>query len=252
LLSDIEQDRDSGATAEDRVRALKRAKSRSIALSTTAVIAAVATCFQRSPLRPPAAVVLALVPVAALYLLNTKPHLYALGKLKRDPRSELTIALIAPALGFLMSGVDLNLVSMTPLLPAMAVVVLAFVTGFYMLGRKVPQTAGFHALVLMCAGFYGYGMVASCDTLFDHGQPTAYRTQVAGKHIAHGKSTTYYLDFDAWGPLKGANKVSVPYGSYETAEPGDMACFEVHPGVLHAAWYMRVNCDTTEDTQTGP
>lgn len=251
MLTDIEQDREAGATAEGRMQALKRAKSRNIALSATAVIAAVATCFQRSPLRPPAAVVLALVPVAALYLLNTKPLLYALGKSKRDSRSELAIALFAPALGFFASTVDENLVSRTPLLPFIVAVAIAFVAGFFLFGRQGARTPGFAVMVLMCAGFYSYGLVASSDTLFDHGQSTTYQTQVMGKHIAHGKSTDYYLDFGAWGPLVGANKMGVPYGLYETAQPGDKVCFEVHPGTLRAPWYMRVNCDT-EEMQSAP
>lgn len=251
-LTESEQDQELGTAVEDNVAARYRAQKRNIALSTIAVVAAVGTCFQRSSLRPIAALVLALVPVAALYLLRTRPLLYALGKPKRDPRTDLTLTLLAPAFGFLISGVELNLVSAAPLLPAMVLAGLVFVASFYLLGRKGPQTPGFHAMVLMCAGLYGFGMIASFDTLFDHGHPTFYRTQVAGKHVAHGKSTTYYLDFGSWGPVSGPNKISVPYGLYETAEPGDTACFEVFPGLLHAPWYMRVDCVTIEQMQMGP
>lgn len=252
LLTDLEQDREAGATAEDSVTARRRAKKRNITLSAIAVVAAVGTCFQRSSLRPIAGLVLALVPFAALYLLRTMPLLYALGKSRRDPRTDLTLTLLAPAFGFLISGVELNLVSTTPLLPGMVLAGLVFIASFYLLGRKGPPTPGFHAMVLMCAGLYGFGMIASFDTFFDHGRPTFYQTQVAGKHVAHGKSTTYYLDFGPWGPVGGPNKISVPYGLYETAEPGDAACFQVFPGLLRAPWYMRVDCVTMEQMQMGP
>lgn len=243
LLNEIEQTQELGATPEDRLQALKRAKSWNIGLSAIAVIAAVGLFAAGARWRLPAMIVLALVPVAVLYLLNTNPLLYALGKSKRDPRTELSIAVLAAAMGLFFDRIQTHFVSLMPLLPLMAVVALAFIAAFYMLGRKGPRTQGFHAMVLICAGFFSMGLIAACDTLLDNAKPTPYAAQVVNKHTVRGKSTTYYLDFDAWGPFDGANKVSVPYSVYESAEPGVTVCFDVHPGALHAAWFMRMDCD---------
>jgi hypothetical protein len=187
--------------------------------------------------------VLALVPVVALSLLNTKPLLYALGKSKRDPRNELSIALLASGMGLFFAGMRTHFVSMMPLLPLIAVVALAFIAAFYMLGRKGPRTQGFHAIVLICGGFFAMGLSAASDTLLDNARPAPYAAQVVNKHTSSGRSTTYYLDFDAWGPFSSANHVSVPFSIYQTAQPGDTVCFEVYPGALHATWFERVSCD---------
>jgi hypothetical protein len=187
-----------------------------------------------------------------LYLLNREPLLFALGKGRRDPRTELSIALLASAIGLFIIAVETQFVSKIPMLPAMAVVALAFIAGFYTVGRKGPLTRGFHGIVLTCAFFFGMGLIAACDTLLDHGKPTPYAAQVVNKHSSSGRSTTYYLDFAAWGPFNGANAVSVPYSVYQTAVPGDTVCFEVYPGALHAAWFERAACDGPQDLQTTP
>lgn len=252
MLNDIAQDRELGVTLDDRMEALKRAKSWNFTLSTIAVLAALGTCVQRSPSRPPAILILALIPAVALYLLNRKPHLYALGKPKGDPRAELALTLFAPAFGFFASGVEPDLVSARPLLPMMVAVALVFIVGFYAFGRKGPQTAAFYAMVPLCAGFCSFGGVVTFDTIMDRGAAAFYPAQVLSKHSERDLGTTYYLDLGAWGPFDGRNQVSVPYGVYETAEPGTAVCLEVNPGALHGPWYERVGCEVMHELQVPP
>ena len=242
LLSEIEQDQELGATPEDRLKGLQRAKTLNIGLSAIAVLAAVGLFAGGTRWRLPAAMVLTAAPVAVLYLLSTEPLLYALGKSRRDPRTELSIALLAAAMGFFFSGIQRHFVSLIPLLPSTVLVALAFIAAFCLLGRKGPRTGGFYGVVLMCAGFFSFGLIAAGNTMLDRGQAAPYQAQVLSKHSVKGKSTTYYLDFAAWGPFNGANKVSVPYSVYEAAQPGDAVCFDVYPGALHAAWFERVAC----------
>jgi hypothetical protein len=252
LLGEIEQDQELGATREQRLGRLTSAKQLNVGLSAIAVAAAVGLFAGGAQWRLPAAMVLTLVPVAVLYLLNSEPLLYALGKSRRDPRTELSIALLAAAMGLFFSSLQTHFVSPMPLLPLIVVVGLIFIAGFYMLGRKGPHTGGFHGIVLMCAGFFGFGLIAASDTLLDHGKATTYQAQVVGQHTTSGRSTTYYLDFGAWGPFSGANKVSVPYSVYQSVAPGDMVCFDVHPGALRAAWFLRVGCEEPQEMQTAP
>jgi MFS family permease len=243
LLEEIEQDQELGTTPEQRLGALAAAKQWNVGLFVIAVIAAAGLFAGGVRWRLPAAMVLALVPVVALSLLNTKPLLYALGKSKRDPRNELSIALLASGMGLFFAGMQTHFVSMMPLLPLIVVVALAFIAAFYMMARKGPRTQGFHAIVLICGGFFAMGLIAASDTLLDNARPAPYAAQVVNKHTSSGRSTTYYLDFDAWGPFSGANHVSVPFSIYQTAQPGDTVCFEVYPGALHASWFERVSCD---------
>ncbi len=252
LLGEIEQNQGLGATPEDRLAALKRARQRNIGLFAIAVIAAVGLFAGATQWQLPAAMVLALVPVVALYLLNAEPLLYGVGTPRRDPRADLSIALFASALGLISNCFHLHFVSLMPLLPAMAVVALAFIAGFYMLGGKGPRTPRFHAMVLMCGAFYSFGLMAACDTLLDHAKPAPYSAQVVGKHESSGRSTTYYLDFNAWGPFTGANSVSVPESVFNADEAGVTVCFDVYPGALHAGWFSLVPCGGPQEIQTTP
>ncbi len=246
LLDEIGQSQELGATPEDRLKALRRAKEWNIGLSAVAVAAAIAALIPNTGWQNPAVVALALVPAAVLYLLARDPLLYAVGKSKRDPRTELSIALFASGIGLFFLGMRTSFVSFLPLLPSVATVAAAFLFCFYVFGRKGPRMQGFHALVFMCAAFYSIGLIAASDTLPDHGKPTDYAAQVIHKHYVSGKSDTYYLDFGPWGPFSGANKVSVPYSVYKATRPGSTVCFEVHPGALKAAWFQRVACEGLE------
>jgi len=246
LLDQIEQNQELGATPEERLQALKQAKQWNIALWVVAIAAAIAALIPDTGWELPAVVVLAIVPAAALYLLNREPLLYAVGKSKRDPRNELSIALLASGIGLFLIGMRTDFVSWQPLLPKIVVAALAFLFCFYVFGRKGPRMQGFHVLVILSAVFYSFGLIAACDTLPDHAKSTDYAAQVVRKHYVSGRSTTYYLDFGPWGPFEDANKVSVPYGVYRDARPGDTVCFEVHPGALKAAWFRRVGCDAVE------
>lgn len=252
VLTEIEQNPELGATPEDRLAALKGATRWNIGLSAIAVVAAVVAFAGTAQWQLPAAGVLALTPLAVLYQLNREPLLFALGKARRDPRTDLSLALFVAVIGLFLVIVQTQFVSKIPMLPSMAVATLAFIGCFYMLGRKGPLTRGFHGVVLMCAFFFGMGLIAACDTLLDHAKPAPYAAQVVAKHTSSGRSTTYYLDFAAWGPFDGANKVSVPSSVYQAAEPGDTVCFDVYPGVLHAAWFERAACEGPQDLPTTP
>lgn len=243
MLSEIEQNQELGASPEDRLNALQRAKRWSMGLSVIAVIAAVGLYAGGMQWRLPAAIVLALTPVAALYLLNREPLLFALAGSNRDPRADLNIAPLAAGFGLsVFSGFQTNFVSLMPLLPSTAVVALAFIAGFYMLVRNGPRTPLFHVIVLMCALFFGAGLIATGDTLLDRGQAATYQVQVIGKHINSGRLTFYYLDLNPWGPYTSENPMHVPESDYQAAQLGDVVCLELHPGFLHAAWYERIAC----------
>jgi hypothetical protein len=247
LLNEIEQNQELGATTEDRLAALKRAKQWNIGLTATAIAAALAFNFAGGSLRLTAALVLALVPAVVLYLLHREPLLFAVGKSKRDPRAELSIAFLAAGFGLFFGGIGVHFVSLKPLLELTVAVVLACALAFAAIGGKGPRQQGFVVVVLMYAVFYSYGLVEAGDTLFDHVKTANYTTMVIGRHAVHGRSTTYYLDLGPWGPFDGENKFRVPLSQYRAANTGDAVCLELHPGSLHAAWYERVGCEAAQD-----
>jgi hypothetical protein len=242
LLEEIKHSQDLGATPDERLNALKQALYLNIALSAVAIAAALGFFLSQGAMRLFAAVVLALTPAMVLYLLNRDPLLYAVGKRKRDPRTDLSIAVLASGFGLMMGGVLVQFISHTPLLEWGALVTAAYIFAFSTFTQKGPRVPALLLIMLIYGCMYGYGVVAVADTLLDHAPATAYATSVIGEHEVHGKSTSYYLDLAAWGPFDGTNKLSVSHKEYMKAQVGDAVCLSLHPGYLHAPWYTRVDC----------
>jgi len=245
LLTEIQQDRELGATPEERLKKWRRAKWWNIALTAVAITAAIVAIAAAGKWRWGAAIILALIPAAVLFLLNRQPLLFALTAWQKNPRSNLWIATLVAGMGLTFCGIGTSFVSLAALVPSTIIATLAFLLGFYMLGRKKPQDWVFHLLVAVCGISYGFGLMATCDTLLDHAKATTYEVQVAGLHTnPAGESTDYFLDFGPWGPLRSANSVSVSQDEYQRTHAGDVVCFDVRPGLVHAAWYERTTCAT--------
>ena len=242
LLEEIKQAQDLGTTPDERLNALKQANHLNIALSAVAIAAAVVFFIHQSPLRLAAAIVLALVPAMVLYLMHKDPLLYAVGKPKRDPRSDLSIAGLVSGIGLMFGGIAMHFVSYKPLLLWGALIAAIYVFAFSAYTQRGPRVQGFVLIMLMYGCMYGYGVVMDADTLLDHAPATTFATSVVGEHEVHGRSTTYYLDLAAWGPFDGTNKLSVPHSEYMQAQIGEAVCLALHPGYLHAAWYTRIEC----------
>jgi len=242
FLEKIAQAEDLGATPDERLDALKQANHLNIALSALAIAAAVVFFAYQGPVHLAAAMILALVPAMALYLMHKDPLLYTIGKPKRDPRTDLTIAILASAMGLMFSGIAVNFVSYKPLLEWGALIAAAYIFAFSAYTQKGPRVQSFLLIMLMYGCLYGYGLVTVADTLLDHAPTTTFATSVVGEHEVHGKSTTYYLDLAAWGPFERTNKLSVRHSEYLRAQIGEAVCLALHPGYLHAAWYTRVEC----------
>ena len=242
LLDEIKQAQDLGATPEERLNALKQASHLNIALSAVAIAAAVVFFAYQGPVRLAAAIILALVPLMVLYLMHKEPLLYAVGKPRRDPRTDMTVAILASGLGLMFGGIVINFVTYKPIFMSGALIAAAYVFAFFAYTQKAPRMLSFLTIVLIYGCMYGYGLVTVADTLLDHAPAVTFATSVVGEHEVHGKSTTYYLDLAAWGPFESSNKLSVRHSEYLQAQIGEAVCLALHPGFLHAPWYTRVEC----------
>jgi hypothetical protein len=245
LLEQIEQNQELGATPGERLAALNRAKQLNYGLSAVAIAAALGFGLGGAALHLPMAILLALLPAALIYLVHSKPLLYAIFKPKRDPRTDLGIAFMACGIGLIFGESSLHFVEKISLLEYVGLVVLLFCAGIYSAARKNPQFWGAMIGMLFLASAYGYGLAAAADTVTDRSTPATYTARVESKHESHGRSTSYYLDLGAWGPMQGTNSLSVSDSNYENTSIGDQVCLELHPGVLHVQWYTMVECAGT-------
>jgi hypothetical protein len=244
LLDEIAQQQDLGATPEERLGALGRAKGISIALLVASVLLGIAIDFSFAKLSLSivrlCVVLLALAPFVSAWLVWGSPLLYAVIKKKKDPRGEVGWVVFVAGLAFIFRTSGDHFVNMQPLIISMVVVCLALVAVFFNAAKAGAR--GAWVALLMFAGIYGYGSVAVTDVVFDDSNAAAYSTAVVGGHVSHGKSDTYYLRLAPWGPIDHESDVSVSHTVYRNAHLGDTVCTTLHSGSLHAPWFRVTAC----------
>lgn len=102
--------------------------------------------------------------------------------------------------------------------------------------------------ILICVFLlsYGFGAGLEIDMLADSSPATIYHTQVLAKRASHGsKSTTYYLKVGPWGPITGADEISVPASRFHATHTGETICVYVGRGALLVPWYHVWDCPTS-------
>jgi hypothetical protein len=249
LLDEIKSREDLGATPEERLGALRTARTIAIFALVVVVTLALVLSFADPVLQLPAGTVLAFSPVAVLVLMRRSPLLYTIFKRKADPRADLAFVLIVTSFGFLLASRDVHLVSVRNLLPIMALLAALFLAPIFLPKRSDNAMLMSRVIGLVFfAGLYGYALTLASDSLLDGSYPAPYRASVIQKHEYHGRSTSYMLYLAPWGPFAERNRLSVTSHFYHRTEIGDQVCLDLYPGSLHAQWFRQVDCAT----QRGP
>ena len=174
------------------------------------------------------------MPVALAVLLHRSPLLYTVFKRKEDPRAELLYALIVSSFGLLIRARGIHFVSLQSVGVVIALLTLVYIAAFYhSFFESSSPTRTFFALLLF-GMLYGYGAVVVADAVGDESTPTRYVVHVVGKHYTTGRSRSYYLSLEPWGPVQQPNNLGVSKTIYDKASPGDQICLELSPGRLNA------------------
>lgn len=242
LLEKISNEQELGATPQDRLNALAQAKTNSILAIVVAVAAAIAANWGIPALYVLFSFVLVLVPIALAVMLHRAPLLYTVFKRKADPRSELLYALIAASFGLLIRARAIKFVSLEFVGMSIAIIVVAYLAAFYHpLFESTSPVRTFFALLLF-ATLYGYGAITVADAVGDGSNAAHFSPRVIDKHYTTGRSRSYYLVLEPWGPVTRTNRLGVSQKVYDKAEPGDIVCLELRRGRLNAPWYTQVPC----------
>lgn len=242
ILEKISQQEDLGSTPQERLGALSQAKIYSIFARVIALAAAVAASYGIPFLYLPFSIALALVSVALAVLMHRAPLLYTVFKRKDDPRAELLYVLIVSSFGLLIRARGIHFVSLQSVGVVIALITVAYIAAFYHSFFESALPARTFFALLLFAAIYSYGAVAVADAVGDASTSTRYVVHVVGKHYTTGRSRSYYLDLEPWGPVTQSNNLGVSRSIYDKASPGDQICLELSPGRLNAAWYTQVPC----------
>ncbi len=65
-----------------------------------------------------------------------------------------------------------------------------------------------------------------------------YDATVSRKRVVNGRSTTYELKLNPWGPRHDGSTVSVSPAIFKVIQPGDIVTLQVRRGALGVRWYQ--------------
>jgi hypothetical protein len=183
-----------------------------------------------------------IVPILCLPALWLHPKVLRVDEKKNSGYPSVALPLLLPTMALLLRSVfDHDLLSHDPVWPMVASVagcfgLLLMMSNRYFLLRKDSRwLAG--SSIIFYAGLYGYSATTTYNFAFDDARPAIHEVKVMGKHKSGGKSTTYYLTVEAWGPKTELNDVTVSADYYEQVGAGKTVTILLMPGKLEMPWY---------------
>ncbi|WP_130620839.1 PH domain-containing protein [Dyella amyloliquefaciens] len=245
-LAMVEQDATLGSNAQERLSKLEKAKQTAKVLNLLPM-ALLAWGFVYP--RPYAAMIAcaALMPWLAIGLSWAKPNLFQLDGKQRDVRPNLATLLIMPPLVLAMRALfDVHVIDIKQLLlwgsllgmPLCLAVVMAPKAA----SSTTPKPWALPLVMLPFMAAYGVGLLALVDTMWDDAPVQVFQTSITGKHVSHGRSTTYEVYLAPWGDTIDDDSVMVSRAYFDAVNQGDMVCVRLHPGRFGLRWMQLGSC----------
>jgi hypothetical protein len=91
--------------------------------------------------------------------------------------------------------------------------------------------------VTICSSVYGFGGIMQINSVYDQSALHTYKVKVLDKHSVIGKSTSYYLTIDQWGPVNNYRESAVDKSVYDGMAIGGTVKVTLKNGFLNIPWY---------------
>jgi hypothetical protein len=184
---------------------------------------------------------LAVLPVLAVMIVIASRGLYSIdGEDISSARPNLAGLFILPAVALAFRAwIDISVLDWQRALEIGAIAGLA--VGLLSLAAR--SKAKYSAVVLLIFSLvWASGVTVFYNSYFDKSAPSVFRTRITGMHKTGGKSTSYYLKLEPWGPRTSAEDVDVARGFYERATVGSTVCVTLFSGALNVRWFDVWHC----------
>jgi len=112
---------------------------------------------------------------------------------------------------------------------------------FINIKNKDNTVKGQPIYILILALAFGFGSTIAINCTFDKSPLHIYQTKVLSQHITRGKSNSYYLKIDAWGPQKEAEVISVQRSLYDKVTVGQSININFKTGLFNIPWFTISN-----------
>jgi len=242
VTAEVLHDERYGLTEEDRSRRLSQARKLTLY---SAFVVPVFFVWAFLSQRPPNLVIwiLMALPMMAVWLTWSYKGILRLYMSKAKPYPTLVMAVFISELAavlVVMRGYNIYLFDgrFWAVTLGLSVVVLlgwAAACRAAMIGEKNLFVLYLGMFIL--AGLYSFNVLIFSNCVFDRQPAEISRAGIDGKHINHGKTTTYTLELSPWGRFTDGKNVQVPWSVYHSVQRGDSVNVYLHPGKWGIAWY---------------
>ena len=240
--SEIASDVEFGLTPEQRSEQLARARMTARWLTRGALLISAWGLFYPRPYQLIMGI-LAAVPLLAVMLMLRSRGVYEMEGRRNDARPSLVIPFLIPSCVLAIRAITgVNFLRWMPLFTLCLVGACALTLLVASADRRMRERRAAMGGIFLIAAFYALGVAAQADELFDRSTPQVFRVAVLSKRVSSGKSTTYYLRVEPWGPKQDANDVSVPARLYDVVLPKQTVCINLLQGALKIPWYFATAC----------
>jgi len=242
--AEIAADESLGATKEERLESLARARKFAKRLSWTTYGLMAVAVFHPHSYAVAVFSALAIMPFVAVVVQIGNPKLYALFALRNQAQARLTEPFLLPGFSLMWWAI-----AGTHLVDWRAALGLAVISALSMGGVAIVadpalrQRKGAAILVMLLMGSYGYGAGVVGDAVTDTSMPQTFHVAVLGKHIVTGRHRSYEIKLAPWGPIQDAGDVSVNWSLYQQVNQGSVVCTNLRPGSIGIAWYNVTSCN---------
>lgn len=240
---ELETDPHLGFQSHDRAHRVRNAKNVASAMTIVAF-----TSFFWALIYPHpyglVVTVLAALPLVAVALVIRSSGIYQIEGRRHDARPSLAPAYLFPSIGLCMLALrEFQLLRWGNLVLFAIALGLILPAVVRRADRQLQKRVSGLLPIFIFGVFYAAGLILQANSLFDTSTPQSFEVEVLGKHVAHGRSTSYYLRLAPWGPRTEAKQVSVSTRLYRSTKTGDDVCIRLHNGALHIPWFVINHCE---------
>ena len=235
------QDERYGATEEDRKATLKKARTIAWICNPASVVLSVFLLWL--PGDGSMFYLLYAIPWVAILLTWRSNGMIRLSARKSTPHPTLLYAMLFPAV-FLGIGTPIRFHFYGFPAHAWSVAALAVLAAAVLAGITLRETIALEKqklltviLLVIIAGFYGFGVAASSNCLLDRSIPQTLDATVVWKKVKHGKTTSYDLELSPWGRYTDGNTVTVSRDFFYRVHRNDTLHILLSPGKWGLPWY---------------
>lgn len=179
----------------------------------------------------------ALVPFVAVLAVATSSGLMRFDAPKNSTHPHVLIGVVCAAMGLMLRALfDHNVLDGWRVFTFNAPIAVLVSFLMWLADRKLRGAYGALIVLLFMNAGYGYGVTLQANALLDDGQAELFEPVVVGKHYTSGKTTTYHLALEPWGPETEEYDAIVSGALYNQVEVGDTVLVELWPGALGIRW----------------